>query len=80
MCPGRGEWRYYRCRGRLDRACDAPSVPAESADAFVVEHLAAHASPPELVALMRDELGRMRHLPGEKLSGSVAASRLGASV
>ena len=66
---GRGEWRYYRCPGRLDRACDAPSVRAEPGEAFVIEHLASHASPPELVAAMRAELARMRHLPGEELTG-----------
>ncbi len=36
----------------------------------VIEHLASHVSPPELVALMRAELARMRHLPGEELTGT----------
>lgn len=59
----RGEWRYYRCPGRLDRACDASSVRAEPVEAFVIGHLAAHTSPPDRLALMRSELARMRHLP-----------------
>ena len=72
--PGRGEWRYYRCPGRLDRACDAPSVRAEPVEAFVIDHLASHVSPPEMVALMRAELAALRHLPGEELTGRPPAA------
>jgi hypothetical protein len=43
------------------------NVPAAIVEARVVEHLADHATPPELVAEMRDELGRLRHIPDEGL-------------
>ena len=68
--PGRDpEWRYYRCPGRRDGRCSSSNTPADVVEAFVVEHLATSASPPGLVEAMRAELGRLRHLPGEELSG-----------
>ncbi|MFN2483343.1 MAG: recombinase family protein [Candidatus Limnocylindria bacterium] len=69
---GGREYRYYRCSGRLDRACSAPSAPADPVETHVIEHIASHASPPELMAAMRAELARMRHLPGEELRGQRA--------
>ena len=42
---GKG-WAYYTPPGRRDRRCSQPAVRAELADRFVIEHLAAHATPP----------------------------------
>jgi len=54
--PGREPIRYYRCPGRREKVCEAQHVRAKEADASVIEHLASHSSPPELVALTREEL------------------------
>ena len=69
MRPGRREYRYYRCPGRRDGRCAAPNARAEVVERAVIEHLAAHSAPPELVELERAELRRMRHLPAEGLTG-----------
>jgi DNA invertase Pin-like site-specific DNA recombinase len=66
--PGRREFRYYRCPGRRDGRCDSSNARAENVERTVIEHLADHAAPPGLVSLMRAELARLRHLPGEGLS------------
>jgi hypothetical protein len=42
-------------------------VPADAAERFVVEHLASHRTPAAVVALMRDELRALRHVPDEGL-------------
>ena len=68
---GKG-WAYYVCPGRRDGRCQETAAPADRATAFVIEHLASHATPPGLVDLMREELGRLRHLPGQELSGQRA--------
>ena len=66
---GRGkEWSYYRCPGRRDGTCDEPYVDTQTADTAVIDYLATCATPPELVALARDELSRMRHVPDGALS------------
>ena len=70
--PSRHEYRYYRCPGRRDGRCASPNARAEEVERTVIEHLAAHAAPPELVTLERDELRRMRHLPAEGLTGQRA--------
>ncbi len=41
---------------------------AEVAEGVVIEHLAGHVSPPELIALARAELRKMRHVPDEGLT------------
>jgi len=66
--PGRAEYRYYRCPSRRDRTCSEPNVRAEMAEGVVIEHLAGHVSPPELIALARAELRKMRHVPDEGLT------------
>jgi len=38
------------------------------AEGVVIEHLAGHVSPPELIALARAELRKMRHVPDEGLT------------
>ncbi len=63
---GKG-WAYYTCPGRRDGRCEQRAIRAAEADAFVVAHLAAHATPPELLAAMRDELRTLRHVPDEGL-------------
>lgn len=78
----RASWSYYVCPGYREHACDQAAVRAESIDAFVVEHLAAHRTPDELVAEMREQLRAMRHLPAEGLAAErsrleVALRRLG---
>ena len=52
------EWRYYLCR-----RCEAPSVPAEAAEAEVLERLAAMALPAPAVERTRAELRRRLALP-----------------
>lgn len=52
------EWRYYLCR-----RCDAPSVPAEEAEAIVLEHLRTLALPAPAVERTREELRRRLALP-----------------
>ena len=70
--PGRNEYRYYRCPGRRDGRCTSPNARAGDVERTVIEHLADHATPPGLLTLMRAELARLRHLPGEALSGQRA--------
>jgi hypothetical protein len=53
-------------------ACASPNARAEVVERTVIDHLAAHAAPPDFVALERDELRRMRHLPAEGLTGQRA--------
>jgi DNA invertase Pin-like site-specific DNA recombinase len=62
------EWRYYRCPGRRDGSCSSSNARAAAVEQAVIEHLAAHRAPPELVELERAELRRLRHLPAEGLS------------
>ena len=52
------EWRYYLCR-----RCEAPSVPAEAAEAEVLKRLAAMALPDAAVERTRVELRRRLALP-----------------
>ena len=52
------EWRYYLCR-----RCEAPSVPAEAAEAEVLKRLAAMALPDAAVERTRAELRRRLALP-----------------
>ena len=66
--PGRRDYRYYRCPGRSDGRCETSNARADQVEAAVIDHLASHATPPELVAAMRVDLHRIRHLPGEDLS------------
>jgi DNA invertase Pin-like site-specific DNA recombinase len=80
--PGRREYRYYRCPGRRDGRCSSTNAAAGVVETSVIDHLADHATPSGLVDLMRAELGRLRHLPGEELSGrrarvELAMKRLG---
>ena len=70
--PSRREYRYYRCPGRRDGRCSSPNARAEVVEQIVIGHLAGHAAPPEFVALEREELRRMRHLPAEGLTGQRA--------
>ncbi len=65
--PGRKDIRYYRCPGRRDGRCSSSNVPADAVERRVVEHLADHATPPALLAAMRDELTRLRHIPDSGL-------------
>jgi hypothetical protein len=76
--PRRREYRYYRCPGRRDGRCSAPNVRAEAVEQIVIEHLAGQAMPPEFVAMEREQLRQLRHLPEEGLSGQRA--RLEAAV
>jgi DNA invertase Pin-like site-specific DNA recombinase len=64
---GRKEYRYYRCPGRRDGRCDSSNVPAATVEQAVVEHIAGHFTPPDVLDQMRDELRRMRHVPDEGL-------------
>ncbi len=66
--PGRVEYRYYRCPGRREGTCAEPNMRADVAERAVIDHLAGHTSPPELIALARAELRKMRHLPDEGLT------------
>ena len=76
------EWAYYRCPGGRDGRCSEVAVRVDRIDPVVIEHLASQRTPPGLVALMREELARMRHLPAEGLSAErtrieAAMKRLG---
>lgn len=65
--PGRPDYRYYRCPGRRDGRCSSSNIPATVVERMVIDHLAAHSTPPVVVDAMRDELRVMRHVPDEGL-------------
>lgn len=76
------EWAYYVCPGYRDHRCPERAVRTAGVDAFVIAHLAAHRTPDELVAEMREQLRTMRHVPSEDLAAErarldVALRRLG---
>ena len=79
---GRREYRYYRCPGRRDGRCDSANIPAEAVEHAVVEHIAEHFTPPDVLDEMRDELRKMQHAPDEGLRSQrqrldTALNRLG---
>ena len=63
------EWRYYRCPGRRDGRCAAGGwrIRADAVEALVLDHLAAHRTPPEELPYLREELSRLTHLPDDGL-------------
>lgn len=76
------EWPYYVCPGYRDQRCPARATRAVEIDAFVIEHLASHQTPDELVDEMREQLRAMRHVPAEGLAAErrrleTALTRLG---
>ena len=66
--PSRREYSYYRCPGRRDGTCSERHAYVGDTDAQVIEYVATCVETPELVALAREELRRMRHIPDEALS------------
>ena len=53
-------------------------IRADAAEAAVIEHLASHTAPPELVTLTREQLRQLRHIPDQ--AASVQRGRLEAAV
>ena len=59
------EWRYYRCR-----LCDAPSVPADTAEQVVIDAISEMTLSPSVIDQARTELARRLDVPVTDVVGT----------